>query len=104
MVEKLSLSEILLKVGIDNLNEPWNNNFEQSQLSFLYPVKSTDVQVLERVFGAKPEDISQLPERSSLQAAIKNYYMSGGYLKQGGMFLLKEDLNWGSEIYQKDFE
>ena len=67
---------------------------------YLYPVLSNDIEVFRSVFGGKPEDLTRLPVGSSLQAAVKGHYLSGGHLQPGGMFLLKEDLNWGQEVYQ----
>ena len=68
---------------------------------YLYPVISDDSQTFDRVFGGKPEDLSYAPRDTSLRKAIIDHYLQGGYLRGAGGFILKDDVDWGNQIYQK---
>lgn len=82
---------------------PASSNIVRFQQEFyLYPVKSDDSQTFERVFDKKPEDFNKAPRDTSLRRIIIDHYLQGEYLRSAGGFILKEDLNWGSQVYQKN--
>ena len=53
-----------------------------------YPVKSGTNQVFSTVFPNKPQDLSNLPEETSLQRKIKALYLSGGSIRCYDGFIL----------------
>lgn len=84
---------------------PATSNIVKFQCEFyLYPILSHDFQAFERVFGGKQDNIEslKLKAQTSLQKAIINHISKGNHMRQGGMFLLKEDLkHWGKAFYQQ---
>jgi hypothetical protein len=55
-----------------------------------YPFKSDDAQMFDRVFDSKPNDLNSLPANTPLQAAIREYVLSGHQMRMGGGFILKD--------------
>ena len=81
---------------------PSSSNIVRFQQEFyLYPVQSNDSQTFDRVFDGKPEDFNNAPRDTSLRRAIIDHYLRGGHLRGAGGFILKDDIDWGSQIYQK---
>lgn len=80
---------------------PKNSNIVQFQREFyLYPLRTSDNAVWERVFGKRLEDLASAPKDTVLRRAVIDYYEGGYRLHDAGGFILKEDLNWGQEVYQ----
>ena len=64
---------------------------------YLYPIRSDDRQIFERVFHTTPDEVRRLKADSKLQKAIIKYVRAGNRLHEAGMFLLAEDAaGWGS--------
>lgn len=66
--------------------------------------------VIRRVFGhgfeekdgtVSDADRARLPRGTGMQRAFAAHLDEGGRFRGGGCFLLKEDLNWGSEVYRR---
>lgn len=82
---------------------PHSSNIVKFQQEFyLYPILSNDVQTFDRVFWGKPKDFNKAPRDTSLRRAIVDHYLEGGHLSGAGGFILKDDVDWGSKVYQKD--
>lgn len=71
---------------------------------YLYPITSSGLSGVDRVFGSFSIDISTAPRDSSLQRAILDQISQKNPLRNGGMFFLKENLNnFGSSFYRKNW-
>lgn len=83
---------------------PESSNISKFQREFyLYPFFTDDAQTLERVFGfgLTMADMASFPLKTNLQKAVYDYIQQGHRMQEGSMFLLKEDLHWGSKVYWK---
>ncbi len=94
----------LLDSKLQEILPPGSNIVKFQQEFYLYPVLGSDEQTFERVFGEKPRDLEAAPRNTMLQKAILDYYSKGGRLSNMGGFILKEDLRWGSAVYQKGWK
>ncbi len=80
---------------------PSSNIVKFQREFYLYPLKASDFQTFERVFGGKLDNVKSLKAKSSLQKAILDYINEGNHMRQTAMFLLKDDLKyWGEAFYQ----
>jgi hypothetical protein len=80
---------------------PESSNIVRFQKEFyLFPVQCSDEAVIDRVFGCERKDFENAPAVTALQRSIKDFMNAGGKLHSAGMFLLTEDLKWGSQVYQ----
>jgi hypothetical protein len=68
---------------------------------YLYPVGG-DSDVISTVFGYghTADDQPSLPRKTTMQRAFAAHLESGGHFRDGGCFLLKEDVSWGSTYYR----
>lgn len=71
---------------------------------YLYPVFSDETQALERVFKHQGINVDAASAGTVLQKKIIEFMSTGKKLQEGGMFLLKEDLSWGSQLYHQQME
>ena len=62
--------------------------------------KASDGQTMERVFGSKPSDWSTAPRDTSLRRAIADHAQNGGVWRDGAGLLLRDDLDWGAQVYR----
>jgi len=65
---------------------------------------SSDSQTYERVFGAKPESLDDAPRDTSLQRIIIQHEKMGKRWRSGAMLMLKDDFDWGAQVYRKMHE
>jgi len=67
-----------------------NSNIVQFLSDFyLFPVSSPkEAQAYERVFGEYISDVNKLTEITFLQKAIKQYILSGNFMRNGAGFIL----------------
>jgi len=83
---------------------PTNSNIVRFQREFyLFPIFSGGRSGFERIFGKDYKDLSKAPRKTTLQRAVLNHLQAGGYLRSGGGLLFAEDLNWGNQVYRKNF-
>jgi hypothetical protein len=69
---------------------------------FVYPgLQGDNNQYYERIFGWGTKDINQVEWKTSLQRTIGNYLNGGGHFHGGYSFLLKEDFDWGRQVYRR---
>ena len=66
---------------------------------YCYPILTSGRQTFERVFGGVPEDTHDLPRDTALRRALVEHLLAGGHTRSGGIFLLTEDLEWGTQAY-----
>lgn len=85
---------------------PSQSNIVRFQREFyLTPLEGTsDFQTWERVFGSKPDNLDTAPRDTTLRCVILDHVKRKGCWRCGGMFLLREDLKWGQQVYRSDFD
>jgi hypothetical protein len=66
---------------------------------FLFPMLSDDHEFHRRVFGKRITDLEKAPQNTSFQRALREHLMSGKEVYEGGGFILREDMNWGKQVY-----
>jgi hypothetical protein len=67
---------------------------------YVYPgLQGDNNQYYERIFGWGTNDINQVKWKTSLQRNIGNYLNNGGHFHGGFGFLLKDDFDWGKQVY-----
>ncbi len=80
---------------------PAHSNIVRFQQEFyLYPIRSTSQSALERVFGTGSVDPRTAPRDTTVRRVILEHLERGGHFRGGGCFLLKDDLDWGSQVYR----
>ena len=94
--------------------ESWllDNQFEQilgpdsniilfQRAGYLYPFPHKS-EAVSRIFGENADKLGldSLPQKSSLQKAAAGFLIKGGTFRNGAMFLMLEDLPWGSNKYR----
>ncbi len=94
----------LLDINLQELLPSYSNIIRFQREFYIYPVLGSDKQTFERVFGKKPDDLNTAPRDTSMRRAVLDYYAEGGCLSNMAGFILREDLSWGSEDYQKSWE
>jgi hypothetical protein len=85
---------------LQKLVAPESNIVRLQREMFVYPgLQGDNNQYYERIFGWGTTDINQVEWKTSLQRAIGKYLNDGGHFHGGYCFLLKDDLNWGRQVY-----
>lgn len=88
---------------LQQLLAPETNIVRLQREMYLYPgLQGDNNQYIERVFGWGTKDINQVEWKSSLQRSVGAYLNNGGHFHGGYCFLLKDDFDWGSQIYFRD--
>jgi hypothetical protein len=85
---------------LQNLVAPEYNIVRLQREMFVYPgLQGDNNQYYERIFGWGTKDINQVEWKTSLQRTIGNYLNNGGHFHGGYCFLLKDDFDWGKQVY-----
>jgi len=85
---------------LQKLLPPESNIVRLQREMFVYPgLQGDNHQYYERIFGWGTKDINQVEWKTSLQRTIGNYLNGGGHFHGGYCFLLKDDFNWGGQVY-----
>jgi hypothetical protein len=85
---------------LQKLVPPESNIVRLQREMFVYPgLQGDNNQYYERIFGWGTKDINAVEWKTSLQRTIGNYLNSGGHFHGGYCFLLKDDFNWGGQVY-----
>ncbi|HRU06105.1 MAG TPA: acyltransferase domain-containing protein [Candidatus Brocadiia bacterium] len=72
---------------------------------YLFPTESDGTAGVYFVFGVRKLDVSTAPRDTRLRRAMVDKLASGGKLRSGGMFLLREDLGrFGGQVYRRGWE
>jgi len=99
----------ILDTQFPELLPPTSNLVGFQREVYLFPIPHGGG-VIRRVFGygfeeengtVSPEDRARLPRQTTMQRAFASYMDAGGRFRGGGCFLLKEDLDWGSQVYRR---
>jgi len=90
---------------------PTSNLVRFQREVYLFPIPHGGG-VIRRVFGygfaemdgtVSDVDRARLPRDTGMRRAFAAHLDAGGRFRGGGCFLLKEDLDWGSEVYRKQW-
>ncbi|MGI6083430.1 MAG: hypothetical protein ACOYEP_11230, partial [Limnochordia bacterium] len=68
---------------------------------YLFPILSTGQEGLRRVFGSIPEDPAQAPQDTTLRRRMRDHLLTGGHWRGAGAFLMRQDLDWGKQVYRR---
>lgn len=81
---------------------PDSSNIVRFQREFyLYPTLNNGKSFIKEVFSQEDQwDPARAPRDTSLRRAILDHIESGGVMRSAGGFILRDDLNWGSQVYQ----
>ena len=80
---------------------PDTSNIVKFQSQFnIFPVISTDSQIIQYVFNGQTGSYETMPEKTSLQRIVKNYLMEGGLLHSGGVVIMKEEVKKSRKSYK----
>jgi hypothetical protein len=95
-------SSWLLDTQLTAFVPPESNIARFQREMYLYPVFTSDDAILRPVYGEVPS-FYPAPKNTSLQRAVSEFLEAGGQLKSnaGGSFILREDLDWGGEVYRR---
>lgn len=91
----------LLNTQFQSMLPPDSNIARFQQEFYLFPTFSSGRSGLERIFRGGIQDFSKAPRDTRLRRAVLDHLQAGGYLQGGGALLFAEDLDWGSQVYQK---
>jgi hypothetical protein len=84
---------------------PGSSNIVRFQKEFyLYPIKTDHRSVYKRIFGNSEVDIAQAPRNTTLQRAVAEYVLAGNHLHAGAGFILKDDMQWGTQTYINQYK
>ncbi|MFA7232018.1 MAG: acyltransferase domain-containing protein [Victivallaceae bacterium] len=91
----------LLDNQFEQILRPDSNLLLFQHAGYLFPF-SGESEAIYRVFGpeAQKNGIDTVPHTTGMQRAIAEFIHNGGILRNGGMFLLKEDLPWRYDCYR----
>ena len=69
---------------------------------YLLQTITSDENLLRPIYGEIPQ-FQPSPRNTSLQRALSDFLEAGGVLRAngGGSVILREDLNWGGEVYRR---
>jgi hypothetical protein len=85
---------------LQKLLAPESNIVRLQHEMYVYPgLQGDNNQYYERIFGWGTKDINQVKWKTSLQRTIGTYLNSGGHFHGGYCFLMKDDFNWGGQVY-----
>ena len=82
---------------------PASSNIVRFQREFhLLPRRGTsDFQIFERVFGGRVENPDAAPQDTALRRAVIQHMKAGGVWRTTNMLLLRDDLQWGKQVYRR---
>jgi hypothetical protein len=85
--------------------EPASNIVRFLQEYYLVPLEAFNpVGSFGHIFDGYSGDLDTAPERTALQRAVKKHLQAGGKWYTGGCVLFPEDLDWGRQVYRRQFE
>jgi len=90
----------LLDTRLQALLPPESNIVRLQREMYLNPgLQGDNNEYHERIFGWGVTDVNSVPWKTSLQKAVGQYLNEGGHFHGGYCFLLKEDFDWGRQVY-----
>ncbi len=93
----------LLNTQFQDMLSPDSNIVRFQREFYLFPIFSGGRSGFERIFGRDYKNLSKAPRDTSLRRVVLDHLQAGGYLRGGGSLLFVEDLNWGTQVYQKSW-
>ena len=98
----------LLNTALQDLAKPTSNMVRFQREVYLFPIGLPDDSLPSALFGGlrreMPEDLSEAPVETSLQRRYLDAVNAGEYDPgAGGCFLLPEDVNWGAQVYVRQW-
>ena len=94
----------LLNTQFQEWLSPDSNLVRFQREFYLFPIFSGGRSGLDRIFNDGMQDLSKAPRNTSLRRTVLNHLQAGGYLRSGGALLFVEDLDWGTQVYQRRLE
>lgn len=93
----------ILDAQFEQLLPPCSNLVRFQKEVYLFPIKGGSGGVINTVFGfgLNLADLPRFPRRTTMQRAFAAHLERGGHFRGGGCFLLKDDLDWGSQCYRR---
>ncbi len=91
----------LLDPQLESLLPPDANLVRFLSEFYLFPILSTGQEGLRRVFGSIPEDPAQAPQDTTLRRRMRDHLLTGGHWRGAGAFLMRQDLDWGKQVYRR---
>ena len=91
----------LLDTQLQEFLPPESNIARFQREMYLFPTITSDQNLLGPIFECMPEFTAATPRKTALQRALGDYLEAGNKLRAsgGGCFILKDDLDWGGEVY-----
>ena len=87
---------------LQKLFAPESNIVRLQREMYVYPgLQGDNNQYYERIFGWGTKDINKVEWKTSLQKTIGAYLNNGGHFHGGYCFLLREDFDWGNQVYRQ---
>jgi hypothetical protein len=91
----------LLDLQLETLLPPNANLVRFLSEFYLLPIRSGGQEALRRVFGYVPDDLTRAPRDTTLRRALIDHLLAGGHWRGGGAFLMRQDLDWGKQVYRR---
>ena len=93
----------LLDPQFERYLNPNSNIVRFLQEYYLFPLSAFGpIQSFANIFDNHTGPLSEAPQRTSLQRAIRKHLEEGGVWRVGGGIILPEDLHWGQQVYRRD--
>ncbi len=98
----------LLNTALQDLASQTSNMVRFQREVYLFPIGLSDDSLASALFGGlrrqMPETLSEYPRETSLQRAYLDAVEAGEYEPGGGgCFLLPEDVDWGAQVYLRQW-
>jgi hypothetical protein len=92
----------LLDAQLQDMLPPTSNIVRFQREVYLLPAQLDLEELLRTALGPNWQDLANAPRRTTLQRALVDRLQRGEKLRPraGGLFLLPDDLNWGSQVYR----
>ncbi|MCX7842828.1 MAG: acyltransferase domain-containing protein [Clostridia bacterium] len=78
---------------LSNILPPESNIVKFQRLFYLFPVKSDDIQMFERVFGVRHKDLDKIQLKTSLQKHLAEYLQKGNKMSNAGGFIIRSQIH-----------
>lgn len=91
----------LLDPQLEELLGPEANLVRFLREFYLLPIKSDGRDVLRRVFGDVPDDLTRAPRDTTLRRALIDHLLAGGRWRGAAAFIMCQDLDWGKQVYRR---
>jgi len=94
----------MFDIQLQQLLPPTSNIVLFLREFYLSPLLSYQDETFFRIFGHMPADLTKAPRNTSLERAVLDFTLAGNALRSACGFILREDLQWGSQRYLRRYE